>query len=226
VLSFDAELEALKRRIAEMEGMAENMLTEATDALVNRKVDLAQKIIAAGSRLNGMQQNIGHDAVVLIARRQPVAVDLRETVGAIRIASDLARVGDLAMGIARRAIKIAKTDQFDRPLAGLNAMYYLAATQLKDVMLSYATRDAQRAKAIWERDIELDTLEDVVLRELITFMMEDQRTITLCTQLLFCAKCFERIGDHATNIAEAVIYIASGEEMPVERPHGPGSTAF
>jgi phosphate transport system protein len=93
-------------------------------------------------------------------------------------------------------------------------------------MVSYETRDVQRAKSVWMRDVELDTLEDVVLRELLTFMMENPRNITLSTHLLFCAKSLERIGDHTTNIAEVVVYIPSGEKMPVERPHGTGSTAF
>ncbi len=220
VKSYDAELESLDRFIAEMGGIAEKMLADAMDALGGMNAELAQKVIAADPRLDALQRNVEEYAVRTIARRQPLAVDLREIIGAIRISADIERIGDLAKNIAKRAAKIAGEARIPRAVVGLKSMHEVAAMQLNDVLDAYAQRDPERAKAVWRHDVELDSLEDSVFRDLLTFMMEDPRNITFCTHLLFCSKNLERVGDHTTNIAETVVYIVTGESLPIERPRG------
>ncbi len=220
VRAYDRELDLLGRRIAEMGGIAEKMLADAMDALANLDPELARTVVAADTRLDALQRQVEDDSVLTIARRQPMAVDLRECVAAFRIAGDLERVGDLAKSIAKRAVKIAAEARLPRAIVGIRSMHEFAALQLKDVLDAYAQRDVQRARAVWTRDVELDALEDSVFRDLLTFMMEDPRNITFCTHLLFCSKNIERIGDHTTNIAETVIYLVTGEPVPLERPKG------
>jgi phosphate transport system protein len=226
VRSFDADLETLDRHISEMGGIAEKMLADAMDALATMNVELAQKVIATDVRLDVLQRTVEDLAVRVLARRQPVAVDLRDVVGVIRISADLERIGDQAKNIAKRAAKIAGESRIPRAVVGLRSMHDLAATQLNDVLDAYAQRDVERAKAVWNRDLELDALEDSVFRDLLTFMMEDPRNITFCTHLLFCSKNLERVGDHTTNIAETVYYIVTGESMPGERPRGIDSSTL
>ena len=155
-----------------------------------------------------------------IARRQPVAIDLREIIGAIRVAGDLERVGDLAKNIARRSVKIGVESRVPRAIVGIKHMNDFATELMKDVLDAYAQRDVERALDVWERDVDLDALEDSVFRDLLTHMMEDPRNITFCAHLLFCSKNIERIGDHATNIAETVVYLVTGSTLPTDRPHG------
>jgi phosphate transport system protein len=226
VRSFDTDLETLDRHISEMGGIAEKMLADAMDALSTMNVELAQKVIATDVRLDVLQRTVEDLAVRVLARRQPVAVDLRDVVGVIRISADLERIGDQAKNIAKRAAKIAGESRIPRAVVGLRSMHDLAATQLNDVLDAYAQRDVERAKAVWNRDLELDALEDSVFRDLLTFMMEDPRNITFCTHLLFCSKNLERVGDHTTNIAETVYYIVTGESMPGERPRGIDSSTL
>jgi phosphate transport system protein len=220
VKSFDAELELLGRHISEMGGIAEKMLADAMDALAGMNSELAQQVIAADPRLDALQRTVEDETVSIIARRQPVAIDLREIIGALRISSDLERVGDLAKNIAKRTVKVSGEGRIPRAIGGLRSMHDLAVIQLNDVLDAYAQRDAARARAVWLRDVELDALEDSVFRELLTYMMEDPRNITFCTHLLFCSKNLERVGDHTTNIAETVHYIVSGRPLPTERPRG------
>jgi len=220
VKSFDVELELLGRHISEMGGIAEKMLADAMDALAGMNAELADKVIAADARLDALQRTIEEETVSIIARRQPVAIDLREIVGALRISSDLERAGDLAKNIAKRTIKIANEGRIPRAIGGLRSMHDLAVMQLNDVLDAYAQRDAERARAVWLRDAELDALEDSVFRELLTYMMEDPRNITFCTHLLFCSKNLERVGDHTTNIAETVHFIVTGRALPTDRPRG------
>jgi phosphate transport system protein len=196
------------------------------DALSTMNVERAQKVIATDVRLDVLQRTVEDLAVRVLARRQPVAVDLRDVVGVIRISADLERIGDQAKNIAKRAAKIAGESRIPRAVVGLRSMHDLAATQLNDVLDAYAQRDVERAKAVWNRDLELDALEDSVFRDLLTFMMEDPRNITFCTHLLFCSKNLERVGDHTTNIAETVYYIVTGESMPGERPRGIDSSTL
>jgi phosphate transport system protein len=220
VKSYDKELEALERRIAEMGGIAEKMVIDAMDALATADVALAHQVVTTDPRLDALQREIEEQAVLTIARRQPMAVDLRELIGAIRVAGDLERVGDLAKNVAKRSIKIGAEARVPRAIIGLKHMNDVATELMKDVLDAYAQRDIERARAVWERDAELDALEDSVFRDLLTHMMEDPRNISYCAHLLFCSKNIERIGDHATNIAETVFYLVTGETLPSERPKG------
>jgi phosphate transport system protein len=218
--AYDKELELLERRIAEMGGIAEKMVIEAMDALSGSDAALAHKVIASDERLDTLQREIEETAVLTIARRQPMAVDLREIISAIRVAGDLERVGDLAKNIAKRSLKIGGEARSPREIVGLKHMNDVATELLKDVLDAFAQRDVERARAVWERDVELDALEDSVFRDLLTHMMEDPRNISYCAHLLFCSKNVERIGDHATNIAETVFYLVTGETLPADRPKG------
>jgi phosphate transport system protein len=220
VSAYDAELDLLGRKIAEMGGIAEKMLSDAMDALVDFDADLARRTVAVDPRLDNLQREIEQNAIMTIARRQPMAVDLRDIVAAIRISADLERVGDLSKNIAKRAIVVAAEARLPRAIIGLKSMHESAALSLKDVLDAYAQRDVDKARLVWMRDAELDALEDSVFRDLLTFMMEDPRNISFCTHLLFCSKNIERVGDHATNIAETVVYLVTGENLPVERPKG------
>ncbi|MDP9085368.1 MAG: phosphate signaling complex protein PhoU [Pseudomonadota bacterium] len=220
VKAYDKELDLLNRKIAEMGGIAEKMLSDAMDALVEFDADLARATVGVDPRLDLLQREIEEHAILTIARRQPMAVDLREIVAAVRISADLERVGDLAKNIAKRAIVVAAEARLPRAIIGLKSMHETAALALKDVLDAYAHRDIERARDVWMRDAELDALEDSVFRDLLTFMMEDPRNISFCTHLLFCSKNIERIGDHATNVAETIVHLVTGEALPVERPKG------
>ncbi len=226
VRSYDKELEVLGRKIAEMGGIGEKMLSDAMDALANYDVDLALATVATDARLDILQREIEDQAIMTIARRQPMAVDLREIVAAIRVSGDLERVGDLAKNIAKRAMKLAHEPRIPRAIIGLKTMHETAAMLLKDALDAYALRDAERARQVWTNDAELDALEDSVFRDLLTFMMEDPRNISFCAHLLFCSKNIERIGDHSTNIAETVVYLVTGETLPMDRPKGPSPASM
>lgn len=219
VRSYDSDLETLRRSLAEMGGMAERMLGDSTVALVRRDTTLAQKIITADQRLDNLQREVEDKAVLTIARRQPLANDLRELISAIRIAADIERVGDLAKNIAKRAVAIS--GQFQPPhraVVGLEHISRLVQAQLKDVLDAYAAGNEQKALEVWGRDDEIDALYTSLFRELLTYMMEDPRNITFCTHLLFCAKNIERIGDHTTNIAETIHYLITGDTLDGNRP--------
>ena len=220
VKAYDADLSTLHRSIAEMGGIAEKMLTDAMDALTGLNTELARKVVSNDTRLDTLQREIEEKAIGTIARRQPMAVDLRDIIAAIRVSGDLERVGDLAKNIAKRSIKIAAEPRLGRATIGLKHMGELAALQLKEVLDSYAEQDVEKARSVWLRDAEVDALEDSVFRDLLTFMMEDPRNISFCTHLLFCSKNIERIGDHSTNIAETVYYQVTGDTLPMERPKG------
>ena len=154
----------------------------------------------------------------MIARRQPMAQDLREIMAAIHIATDLERVGDLAKNTAKRVFAVESNFASQRLVAGVEHISEMSLAQLKTVLDSYASRDLAAARSVWERDDEIDAMYTSLFRELLTYMMEDPRNITFCTHLLFCAKNLERIGDHATNIAETVHYLVSGTPLTDERP--------
>jgi len=224
VKAYDRELDTLERLIAEMGGIAEKMVVDAVDALAAADTVLAHQVVATDPRLDALQREVEDLAVMTIAKRQPVAVDLRELIGAIRVAGDLERVGDLAKNIAKRTIKIGAESRVPRAIVGLRHMNEVATELMKDVLDAYAQRDVERAREVWERDVDLDALEDSVFRDLLTHMMEDPRNISFCAHLLFCSKNIERIGDHATNIAETVVYLVTGQPMPTERPRGPQET--
>ncbi|GJD93750.1 phosphate signaling complex protein PhoU [Methylobacterium iners] len=218
VSSYDAELENLRRSISEMGGIAEKMMTDASHALVRRDSNLAQAVIAADKRLDALQRDIEERAILLIAKRQPLAIDLRETVSAIRVSNDLERIGDLAKNVAKRVVAIAGEIQPQKVVIGVQHMSDLVQEQLKDVLDAFASRDVKAAHDVWERDSAIDALYNSLFRELLTYMMEDPRNISFCTHLLFCAKNIERIGDHTTNVAETIHYLVTGQNLLEERP--------
>ena len=218
VSSFDADLGGLRSSISEMGGIAEKMLTDATAALIRDDADLAQAVIATDRRLDALQRDIEERGILTIARRQPLAVDLREIISAIRIAGDLERAGDLAKNIGKRVLAVSGHLHPRRVMVGVQHMSDLALGQLKDVLDAYTNNDASAAAGVWARDGSIDALNNSLFRELLTYMMEDPRSISSCAHLLFCAKNIERIGDHCTNIAETVHYLVTGEPLAGDRP--------
>ena len=219
VKSFEEELEVLATTIARMGGLNEVQLSAAIDALSKRDVELAERTVREDQRIDALEHEIETGAVRLIALRQPMASDLREPIAAIKISSDLERIGDLSKNIAKRVIVIQ--DDFEIPIRlmqGLVRMGRLALGQLKQVLDSYSNRDPQVALDVWKSDEEIDEMYNSIFRELLTYMMEDPRTIGACTHLLFIAKNIERIGDHTTNVAESVHYLVTGERLVELRP--------
>ena len=220
IKAFDAELQQLTRLIAEMGGLAERQIGNSVDALSRRDVALAQHVIAEDGKIDLLQREIEERTILTIARRQPMAVDLREVVGALRVSNDLERIGDLAKNIAKRVEVLDSDLNLQKIMRGVEHMTELVLTQIKDVLDSYAHRDVAKALQVWRGDEEVDAVNNSLFRELLTYMMEDPRNISVCIHLLFCAKNIERMGDHATNIAETVYYMAEGRALPDERPKG------
>ncbi|MFL4992886.1 MAG: phosphate signaling complex protein PhoU [Microvirga sp.] len=218
VSSYDNDLQGLRQRISEMGGISEKMLVDALVALARHDKPLAQAVIALDPRLDVLHREVEENAILTIARRQPLAVDLRETISAIRIAGDVERIGDLAKNIAKRALAIGDDFQPQKIVVGLQHMNDLVLGQLKDVLDAYAQKDTAKALDVWKRDGAIDALYTSLFRELLTYMMEDPRNISFCTHLLFCAKNIERIGDHTTNIAETVHYLVTAETLAIDRP--------
>lgn len=218
VRSFQEELDGLAARIAQMGGLTEAQLAAAIEAVGRRDGELAERTVQEDKRVDQMEREIEEHAVRLIALRQPVATDLREAISAIKISTDLERIGDLAKNIAKRAIVLKDFDGSTRLIQGISRMGHLAQTQLKHVLDAYSNREASVAMEVWREDEEIDAMYNSVFRELLTYMMEDPRTIGISTHLLFVAKNIERIGDHATNIAETVSYLVTGEWVNDTRP--------
>lgn len=224
VTAFENELREINREVAEMGGLAERSVVDSIDALIKRDTILAQRIIAADSRIDDLQRQIEENTVTIIAKRQPMAVDLREVISALRICNDLERVGDLAKNTAKRVLALKGEYQAPTLLRGVEHMNEIVLEQLKEVLDAFGARDANRALAVWKRDGAVDDLYTSLFRELLTYMMEDPRQITMCTHLLFAAKNVERIGDHATNIAETIHYLVNGELLADERPKSDASS--
>jgi phosphate transport system protein len=218
VRSYDQELSQLDNHIAEMGGLAERLLSDAFNALERRDPDLARMVVASDERIDAIERDVQETAIVMIAKRQPMATDLRQIMAVLKIASDLERIGDLAKNIAKRAQTISGENHPKPLMTGLRHMVELTSRSLKDVLDAYAARDAEKALKVWSGDKEVDALYNSLFRELLTYMMEDPRNIGLCTHLLFGAKNIERIGDHTTNIAETVHYMARGTAIANERP--------
>ena len=212
VTSFEDDLKGLARSIAEMGGHAEQLVERSIGALLQSNADLALEVIEADKIIDGLQRGIEERAVLVIARRQPMAQDLRETIAAIRISSDLERIADLGKNIARRALAIQSQPFSNNVRVGVEHLAELGLKQVKKVLDAYATRDLAKAREVCAKDNEIDDLYTSLFRQLLTYMMEDPRNITMCTHLLFCAKNIERIGDHATNIAETVHYLITGQQ--------------
>jgi phosphate transport system protein len=224
--AFDIDLQELTRMVAEMGGLAEKQVADAIDALARRDTDRAQRTVSADLAIDTLQRAIEEKAVLTIARRQPMAVDLREIVGALRVANDLERIGDLAKNIGKRVLALNSEFHPPKLIRGVEHMGALVLAQLKEVLDSYASHDLQKALAVWNGDEAIDAMCTSLFRELLTYMMEDPRNITFCIHLMFCAKNIERMGDHATNIAETVYYMIEGHEIADQRPKGDTTTTF
>jgi len=223
--AFDADLQEITRKVAEMGGLAERQIADATQALIERDTELAERVIATDPAIDAMQHEIEEKAVLTIARRQPMAVDLREIVGAMRVCNDLERIGDHAKHIGKRVVALDLDMHPQKLIRGVEHMASLVLALLKQVLDAYAGRDLAVALAVWNGDEEVDALCTSLYRELLTYMMEDPRNITFCMHLMFCAKDIERMGDHATNIAETVYYMIEGRPITDQRPKG-DSTNF
>jgi len=213
VSSYNDELVALAQLIAEMGGQVEVAIENGTKALLKLDRELADLTIIADQRIDDMQRRIDDMAVSMIARRQPMASDLRAIITSIHVASDLERVGDMAKQLARRSLKLEGMTLQPTFYNGVKNMTALVLRQIKDALDAYSSRDAAASVAVCNRDDEVDAMHTSLFRELLTYMMEDPRNITACTHLLFCAKSLERIGDHATNIAERAYYLQTGKQL-------------
>ncbi len=218
MLAFDDDLRELAAEIVEMGNRTEKQVSNAMDALLTKNVSLAWDVKAADGAIDELERAIETKAIETIARRQPLAIDLREIVGALRIATDLERIGDLASNIAKRAEQIGNKKFASEISVQLRHMTQLVLQQLRSVIHSYQHRDVEEALRVWRSDEDIDGLHNSTFRQLLTYMMEDPGNITLGMHLLFCAKNIERIGDHATNIAESVHFILQGGTIPGERP--------
>jgi phosphate transport system protein len=216
VKSYDSELQRLYGEIARMGEIAVAQLDAAVDALGRRDSKAAQRVVDNDIAIDTLEQEVSQDVLRLLALRQPMARDLREVYGALRISADIERIGDYAANVAKRAIPLSMVAPV-RPAAGLEHLATLAAVGVRDVLAAYQDRDAERAYAVWKNDTVLDEAYTGYFRQLLTYMMEDPRNITPCTHLLFMAKNIERIGDHATNIAENVWFQVTGEPLQVPR---------
>jgi phosphate transport system protein len=215
---FDADLIKLTQQVAEMGGFAQKQITDAMDALSRRDIVLAHQVVASDAIVDDMQRQIEEKAVETIALRQPMAVDLRALVAMLRIANDLERIGDLAKNIGKRTIAMGNAHSQRTLLRGLRHMTTLVVAQLAAVLDSFVARSPLAALKVWQSDKEIDSLYVSLFRELLTYTMEDPGSISMCIHLLFCAKNIERMGDHATNIAEAVHYMVEGRAIAGERP--------
>jgi phosphate transport system protein len=218
VTAYDQELQALENAIARMGGLAEQQLRLVLSSVTEADPEKAIKVIAGDQVIDAVQREVEEMAVQLIARRQPVAVDLRVVLGALHIAGDLERIGDLAKSTAKRLAQFDEKAWLSPMTKSLTAIGDLAALQLKTVLDAYSQRNLDQALLVWNRDEEIDRQYNALFRELLTYMMEDPRTITFSAHLLFCAKNIERIGDHCTNIAEIAAYIITGEPIGENRP--------
>ena len=223
--AFDVDLQEITRKVAEMGGLAERQIADATRALVERDADLAERVIATDPTIDAMQHDIEEKSILTIARRQPMAIDLREIIGAMRVCNDLERIGDHAKHIGKRVVALDLDMHPQKLIRGVEHMASLVEALLKRVLDAYASHDVAAALAVWNGDEEVDAICTSLFRELLTYMMEDPRNITFCMHLMFCAKDIERIGDPATNIAETVYYMIEGRPITDQRPKG-DTTSF
>ena len=219
VKAYGDELSQITAEVARMGGLAEAQVADAVDSVARRDIALARAVVERDLKLDALHRDIEKKAIRLIALRQPVASDLRRTLGAMKIATDLERTGDLAKNIAKRALILAEGEPMQPLTRSIERMGRLVSTRLRDVLDAYTASELDRAVAVWQTDDEVDEHYNALFRELLTYMMGDPRTITACTHLLFMAKNLERIGDHATNIAEIIHYEITGEDMiSADRP--------
>ena len=219
VKAYGDELNQLTAEVARMGGLAEAQVADAVDSVARRDVALARAVVERDAKLDAMHREIEKKAIRLIALRQPVASDLRRALAAMKLAVDLERTGDLAKNISKRALILAEGEPMQPLTRSIERMGKLVSMRLRDVLDAYAAGEIDRAIAVWNTDDEVDEHYNSLFRELLTYMMGDPRTITACAHLLFVAKNLERIGDHATNIAEIIHYEITGEDMiSADRP--------
>jgi phosphate transport system protein len=222
VKSFDNDLKKLRDMLTEMGGIVENQVALAAEAIMNRDATAATKAVSEDPRVDALEREIEQFVIRMLALRQPMAGDLRRIVAGLKITGDLERIGDYAANVAKRSIVLA---QYSLPysLAGVAHMAHMVQDQLKSIIDALGANDTEKAIEVWRSDRVVDDIYNALFRELITYMMEDPRNITPCTHLLFIAKNLERIGDHATNIAETVYYAVEGEVLSEARPKGDAS---
>ncbi|MDE2582424.1 MAG: phosphate signaling complex protein PhoU [Rhodospirillales bacterium] len=217
--TFDQELARLRDLISEMGGIVEDQVATAAHALLDRDTAAAARVIEEDKRVDALEHEVEQLVIRTLALRQPMAGDLRQVVSALKITGDLERIGDYAANVAKRSVVLT---QFSLPysLAGLGHMARLVQENLKTIIDAVGEGDAEKASQVWRSDLAIDDIYNGLFRELITYMMEDPRNITPCTHLLFIAKNLERIGDHATNIAETLHYEVTGSALTETRPKG------
>ena len=219
VKRYDEELNQMTDTILRMGGMVEQQLAKAITALITRDPELAATVIANDQPVDQLEHEIDQLVMRLLALRQPMAVDLRLITASLKISSDLERIGDYAANVAKRASALSQVEPM-RPVAVIPRMSQIVQGMIKDVLDAYLARDAEKALAVWRRDEEVDETYNSLFRELLTYMMEDPRHITPCTHLLFIAKNIERMGDHATNVAETIFFLVTGKPLNEARPKG------
>lgn len=219
VKAYDQDLKKLGTLVVQMGGLAESQLAAAVNAVAKRDSDLAADVVKADAKIDALRTQLDEFAINLLALRQPMAIDLRIIVSALRISSELERIGDYAKNVAKRSL-VLNQSPIVRPVSVVPRMAAMVQTMIKDTLDAYISDDAAKADAVWLRDEEVDDMYNSLFRELLTYMMEDPRSITACTHLLFIAKNIERIGDHTTNIAELIHYAVKGEMLKDERPKG------
>jgi phosphate transport system protein len=212
VKSFDDELHALTGLVVRMGGLAEKQVAQSIDALRQRDVEVAHEVIERDDELDRLEEEVDQAVVRMLAIRQPVAVDLRVVAMALKISNDLERTSDYAVSIAKRSQRLSEQPEL-KPYVQIPRMAELCLGMLKDVLDAYVERDSDKAMEVWQRDAAVDELYTALFRELITYMLEDPRTISRCIDMMFIAKNLERIGDHATNIAEKVHYMMHGAQI-------------
>ena len=217
VKAFTEELDGLTQEVARMGGLAESAVNDSLTAVGRRDTELAQTIIQRDLKIDAAQREVERRAIKLFALRQPLASDLRVVLTAWRIAGELERVGDLAKNIAKRTLILNQAEPIQLTRS-VERMGKIAAAHLKQVLDAYSNKDLESAINVWNSDDNIDAHYNSLFRELLTYMIEDPRTISSCAHLLFIAKNLERIGDHGTNIAENIHFLVTGEEIATERP--------
>jgi phosphate transport system protein len=219
VKSFENELNRLRARIVEMGGLVESQVALASEAILEGDTEIAARVVANDPKVDLQEHEIQQLVIRMLALRQPMAQDLRLIVGGLKIIGDLERIGDYAANVAKRSIVL---NQYSLPfsLTGLANITRLVQQNLKTIIDAIGNDDADAAVEVWRSDETVDEVYNALFRELITYMMEDPRSITPCAHLLFIAKNLERIGDHATNIAETLYYAVKGELLEGARPKG------
>ena len=220
---FDQELERLNATINEMGGLTESQFAKALEAVREGDTAIAEEVIGDDARVDALDVAVQEQTVKLLALRQPMAVDLRMVLSSIKIAAALERIADYAKNTAKRSIVLSQGTSPAAAVAGIDRLGRLVRTALKDVLDAFADEDVAKARDVWDRDEEIDQVYTGLFRELLTYMMEDPRTITACTHLMFMAKNIERAGDHITNIAELVNFRSTGQNFAEARRKGSGA---